>query len=90
MTDEPEVEFAPEGVVIVGPGETHVLDADYLDPAGEVEGVLAVQADAEGGLWALYGLRDAADGYHQVWFQPGRTLPVAPSAKGRGPLRPVS
>lgn len=89
---EPEIEFTPEREVIIGPGETQVLDADYLDPEGEVTGILAVQSDADGGLWALYGLHDDADGYHQVWFQPGKTKPVAPpvQAKSRGPLRPVN
>jgi len=84
---EPEISF--EQAVTVGAGETHVVDADYLDPVNEIEGVIAVQADQDGGLWALYGIRDEAGAYHQVWFQPGRNKPQVPATERKTRLKPV-
>ncbi len=96
MTDDPEnlselVATLSEPLTI-GPGESFVANIDFLDPTSEVEGVIVVQADADGGLWALYGLTDELGGYHQVWFQPGKTLPEAPkpTEKKRGGLKSVN
>ena len=79
MSEEVEV----ERTFPLSDGDCVVLDPDYLDPACEAEGVLAIQWSVERGLWVLYGSTDAK-GYSQEWIAPG----AVPAAGAK--LRPVN
>lgn len=66
--EEPEAE--QEFPVDVGPGCFVFRDWDFLDPANEVQGLIGVQSDPDGGLWRLMGLGEGAS-YRQVFEKIG-------------------
>lgn len=72
-----------ESPFLLGDGECMVFDAEYLDPAAEAVGVLAVQWSVDRGMWALIGSHDDAGKYSQGWVEVGRASP-------RAKLRPVN
>lgn len=79
--DNPEVELEESRPFLLSDGDCMVFDADFLDPAGEAEGVLAVQF-RDGALWYLFGHYEGTR-YVQDW------VVVAPERKA-GKLRPVN
>ena len=87
MTDEaeiPEEEVEAERPLLMGDGDFMVLDPDYLDPACEAVGVLAILHSLDRGQWVLMGRGGEGEPYTQTWEA------VGAEAKNGKRLRPVN